>query len=128
MNKTQILLTVSLLINAFFVGYLFGNGFELNRTSKKRHMHHRPEHFPISKEQRALVREKREQLFEIMTAKEFDEATFDTKIKELELIHDEIRSKMPEKLKAKMRGKTQEQRMRIAKRIKHKHHRRFKSL
>ena len=116
MKKTTIFLSISILLNIFLIGYLTGNQF----LRKKHHggPHHHPPH--ISKELRHEMKTKRKELFKIIVAEEFDEAAFDAKAAELAAIHDKIRLNIPQRIKEKALGKTQEERIRLVKRIKHR--------
>ena len=66
------------------------------------------------------MKTKRKELFKIIVAEEFDEAAFDAKAAELAAIHDKIRLNIPQRIKEKALGKTQEERIRLVKRIKHR--------
>ncbi len=121
MKNTTILLSLSLLINIFLVGYLTGNQFLLKKMGTHRDFKHG--HF--DKEIHKELKSKRDELFEIIVAPEFNEAAFDAKIKELESIHDTLKSKMPERLKRQVLGKSQEERIKLIEKIKRKHRHRM---
>lgn len=129
MRKTTIFLSISILLNVFLIGYLSGDKF-LHKKHDRGFKHHRKDrmhkgHHGPSKEFRDEMQSKREQLFEIITAPEFDEAKFDAKVQEIEIIHDKIKTSMPNRLKKKILGKTQAERIKVIEKIKHRHgHRR----
>jgi Spy/CpxP family protein refolding chaperone len=116
MSKTNIFLSISILLNIFLIGYLAGTQLE-----HKDHHRHPEMHGPMNKELRLEMKTKRNELFEIVTAPEFNEAIFDTKILEIEALHDQVKAEMPERLKQKVLGKTQDQRIKLIKTIKRKH-------
>lgn len=125
MKKTTIFLSISILLNVFLIGYLSGNKFLHKRHFKhfkhgRKHMRYEGHH-RLGKEFKAKMQSKRQELFEIITAKEFDESKFDEKVKEIEIIHDQIKSSMPDRLKKKVIGKSQEERIEIIEKIKSRH-------
>jgi uncharacterized membrane protein len=124
MKKTTIFLSISILLNVFFIGYLSGNKF-LHKEHYKDFRHGRKPmrhegHPKFGREFKEKMQVKRQELFEIITKKEFDEAQFDAKVKEIEIVHDQIKASMPDRLKRKVLGKSQEERIKIIENIKNR--------
>lgn len=120
MKKTTIFLSLSILINIFLIGYLTGNQL----LSKKRH--HKKgceteQHF--DKELKVELKNKRNELFDIITATEFNEAAFDAKVVEMATVHDKIKAQMPLRIKNKILGKSQEERIQFVHKMKRRHRR-----